>query len=74
MGGSTWGQPVVVCGLTTSREASRSRLIWRATREQRNLWDRTFPNLKAWTEATTCPATRRYESGMYATLAARRVA
>jgi hypothetical protein len=28
------------------------------TQEQRKLWERTFPNLKAWTEGTTCQATR----------------
>jgi hypothetical protein len=32
-------------------------LAW-LSHEQRKLWDRTFPKLKAWTVGTTCRATR----------------
>jgi len=35
----------------------RIDLAW-LTPEQRQVWDRTFPNLKAWTEGTACQATR----------------
>jgi hypothetical protein len=28
------------------------------TSEQRKLWDETFPHLNAWTDGTTCQATR----------------